>query len=388
LHGIESDDYITSELLIGHPPMVDMGCATRGAVRKYWLLQPTARELADCEIASVEYVGGDIHRQQIVWKSPDGKRETIVYVNRGETDWRILEGIILPPFGFYATGPAGIAMINRRPGDGDVVEHFQSKDGKRLYVNGRQRTVEDLLPIRAGLKPDSFKCLGGNRFQCSVLWTAKTGAKLDYSIFVHLVPALWKSEDDKKEGIQTTYGVNKPKPITEWDGEIVTPMNPQSVADDIPAGKYRLLVGMYDSKGDGHRALLMGHDNDNRRYSIGILNVVRGADGKVTELTLEEEPKPVNDLDAQLRDRLAPPKEPFDYGYIITKGAFLVENGNSITPLPDEPATEVSLRSTGKSKVIAVDADGKKIRDVPTTVKDGTVVFTTEKGEFRYVIGE
>jgi hypothetical protein len=394
LHGIESDDYITSEILTGHPPMVDLGCATRGAVRKYWLLQPILRELADCEIDSVEYVDNNIHRQKIVWKSPDGKRETIVYVNRSKNDWMLPDidnpisvgnnhQLVLPPFGFLAKGFAGTASIFRTE-EGGVAEFFM--DNSKLYVNGHQQMVEGILPVQVHLKPDSFRYLGANRFQADILWTAKIPAPLDYSIFVHLVPAAWKAGNDKKEGIKAVYGVHKPKPVTEWDDEIVTPMVPAEIADDIPAGKYRLLIGMYDSKGNGHRPHLLEHDNDNCRYSVGMLNIIRGADGKISDLMLEED-KPLQGIDTELRNRLMPPKNPFLCGNLLTKGAFLLE-GHTLTPLPDEPATEISLRmpTADKTKVIAVDSSNKKIRDVPSVRKDGFLIFTTEKGEFRYVI--
>ncbi|MDR1270997.1 MAG: hypothetical protein LBK82_15890, partial [Planctomycetaceae bacterium] len=395
LHGIESDDYITSEILTGHPFMVDLGSATRGAVRKYWLLQPTLRELADCEIVDVEYSDGDIHRQKIVWKSPNHKRETIVYVNRSEKDWALPAaetkqsiGIkpqpVLPPFGFLAKGPAGTASIFRTE-EGGVAEFFMN--GSKMYVNGRQQMVEGVLPIRVHLKQNSFRYLGGNQFQADVLWTAKTPAPLDYSVFIHLVPLTGKTDNNQNEGIKAVYGVRKPKPVTEWDGEIVTPMIPAEIATNIPAGKYRLLIGMYDSKGNGHRVHLFEYDNDNCRYSIGVLNITRGADGNISDLTLEEEEKPFKGIDAKLHQRLLPPKNPISYGNLITKGAFLLE-GNTLTPLPNEPATEVSLlnTNTGKTKIVAVDADGKKIRDVPSVSKNGSLIFTTEKGEFRYVI--
>ncbi|MDR2116661.1 MAG: hypothetical protein LBP87_09820 [Planctomycetaceae bacterium] len=394
LHGIESDNYIATEILTGHPPMVDLGCATRGAVRKYWLLQPILRELADCEIDSVEYVDGDIHQQKIVWKSQDGQRTTIVYVNRSENDWILPEvdqfknvgarcQFILPPYGFLANGSGGTASIFRTE-EGGVAEF--SLSNSKLYVNSRQQTIEKLLPIRVRLKQNSFRYLGDNRFQCEISWTAKLPAPLDYSIFVHLVSADGKTSNNKNEGIKAVYGVHKPKPVTEWDDEIVTPMIPAGIANDIPAGKYRLLVGMYDSQGNGHRVRLISNDNDNCRYCIGVLNIVRGTDGNISDLTLEEE-QVLKGIDAELQNRLMPPKNPILYGNLLTRGAFLLE-GNTLTPLPDEPATEVSvlIPDADKIKVVAIDSNDKKIRDVPSVFKDGFLIFTTEKGEFQYVI--
>ena len=398
LHGIESDDYITSEIMTGHPAMVDNGCALRGAVRKYWLMQPTLRELADCEVASVEFVDGDIHRMKIVWRSPDGKRETTVYVNRSRNDWKISVTLpagglpkevrqptvfeqALPPFGFFACGPAGFAGIYRDP-NGEVVESAQRD--YQIYVNGRQRTVESLQAVKPGLKPDSFKHHGDNRFSCEVLWEAKTGTRMDYSVFVHVVPEDWKKTGND-EGIKAVWGVEKKTPTSEWSGPVVTPMN-ISVNNDLPAGKYRLLVGMW-SPSDGHRALLVGKAFDNGRYSIGLLNVVRGDDGKIASLSIEEDATTKDD-DDYLRDRLVPPKKPGGFGPVETKGAFLIDlKKMTVTPLPDEPDTEIKVLFPKKvRKVVAVDADGKAIRDVPSTDEAGGIVFTTKKGEFCYVI--
>jgi hypothetical protein len=41
---------------------------------------------------------------------------------------------------------------------------------------------------------------------------------------------------------------------------------------------------------------------------------------------------------------------------------------------------------TDKTKIVAVDSNGKKIRDVPSVHKNGFLIFTTEKDEFQYVI--
>ncbi len=392
LHGIESDDYICSEILTGHPAMVDLGCATRGAVRKYWLLQDFARDVADCEIESVEFVGGDVHRQTIVWKSRDGQRKTTVFVNRGETDWTVAE-IILPPYGFCVFGPDNRSARIYRTKSGEVVEEARDSLTRRFYVNGRQKQATDVLPISPTLEENSFEYSGENRFKARILWRADAAPKTDYSVFVHFVPEAWKPKSGEGEGIATTFGIKNPKPVTEWSGEIVTQLTGPSIPDNVPAGKYRLLVGMYDSKGDGHRARLLAKDNDNCRYEIGMLTVVRGADGKVSDLKLDTEPKTeqVSEFQRQLLARTLPPKEKIDFGFIRTKGAFLyeqVEGGYLLTPLPDEPATEVDLllQKGKKYRIAAQDADGKTLREVPWEFKADRLTFSTEKGEFRYMI--
>ncbi len=395
LHGIESDDYICSEILTGHPAMVDLGCATRGAVRKYWLLHDTMRELADCEIDSVEFVGDDVHRQKIVWKSPDGLRKTTIHINRGETDWTC-GPLVLPPYGFTVAGPNGRNAAIYRTKTGEVVEYAGDPLGGvsgRIFVNGRQKQATDVLPITPGVKPNSFQYSGGNGFKAEILWRADAAPKTDYSVFVHLVPEAWKPKSGDNEGIVTTFGVNNTKPVTEWSGEIVTPFTHTAFPDNAPAGKYRILVGFYDAKGDGHRPRLLAKDNDNCRYEIGLLTVVRNAEGIVTDMKIDTEPQMenVSEFQRQLHARLLPPKGPIDFGIIRTKGAFLCDFTNDwivLTPLPDEPATEVGLNlgTAVNYRVTAQDADGKTIREVPIERQENRTTFMTEKGEFRYVI--
>lgn len=400
LHGIESDDYLTSEVMTGHALMVDLTNTVRAAARKYWLLQPTVRELVDCEIASVEYVNGDIHRLKIVWQSPDRSRTTTAYINRSENSWKIpalkhpalksvqiKDELVLPTYGFAVSGPAGVAAIVDNGIDG-VMEF--STDGSKLYVNGRQETIQGLQAITPKMKSDSFKYLDGNRFQCDVLWETKTTPTTDYSIFVHFTPVDWKVEN-QGEDIVAVYGCQSSMPTSQWSGDVVTPMNPATVPDNAKAGKYRLLVGLWNPK-NGHRPQLTGHRQGNNRYSIGFVNVVRDESGKVVNLTFEEDKEDIDPAQAKLRKRLDPPKRPLDFGKLKTKGAFLfekVDGKNTLTPLPNEPAVEVAWNIgdlAGKTlKIVAMDADGKKLRDVPSTFKDDTIIFATEKDEFRYV---
>ncbi len=145
MHGIYSDDYITTEVLTGHPAMVSMPFG-RDVVRKYWLTQPLMRALALRTIEAVELVGGDIHRQRIAW-SGDGQ----VFVNRGQSDWTV-EGHTLPQYGFLARvrladGKTVItAAIERR--DGQIVEWCRTP--RSLYVNGRLLAADK---SRAGKSP-------------------------------------------------------------------------------------------------------------------------------------------------------------------------------------------------------------------------------------------
>jgi hypothetical protein len=93
-HGAYSDDYLTTEVLSGRPPMVPQAF-NRDVVRVHWLLNDGMRALALDRVASVEFAGEDIHRQHVKWESGAD-----VWVNRGAAAWTV-EGHTLPRYGFY-----------------------------------------------------------------------------------------------------------------------------------------------------------------------------------------------------------------------------------------------------------------------------------------------
>jgi hypothetical protein len=124
-HGIYSDDYITVEVLAGHPAMVASGF-NRDVVRKYWLLHDLMRALALERIEAVEFAAGDLHRQHVLWSNG-----AEVWVNRGATEW-LASGHVLPQYGFYARFPGGAAAIENR--DGARIEWSRTADA--IYENG------------------------------------------------------------------------------------------------------------------------------------------------------------------------------------------------------------------------------------------------------------
>jgi hypothetical protein len=178
-HGVFSDDYIATEVLDGHPAMVQKAFS-RDVVRKYWLLHDLMRELALRRIEAVEFEQGNLHRQHVRWDNG-----VDIWVNRGAGDWKV-EGHTLPQYGFYARWggsgdrPAYGAGIERR--NGVVVEW--SRSAAQVYVNAR---------LAAGGKPVDFDGIvttgalrftkegdalqatplpGGSRFAIRARWSA------------------------------------------------------------------------------------------------------------------------------------------------------------------------------------------------------------------------
>jgi hypothetical protein len=129
-HGMYSDDYITTEVMTGHPAMVSDEFG-RDPVRIYWLLHDLMRGLALQRMDHFEFVGGNLHRQEIQWGN-GGE----VWVNRGTESW-IASGHDLPQYGFIARIPSqdGLieAAIERRK---NVVVEW-SRSTSSYYVNAR-----------------------------------------------------------------------------------------------------------------------------------------------------------------------------------------------------------------------------------------------------------
>lgn len=161
--GIESDDYVSAEILEGHALMIDRQAFGRGAVRKYWLAQDFIRSIALDRIENVEFVASDIHRQIITWES--GAR---VYVNRADDDWKVA-GKTLPKYGYYAKNGEIESSIERI--DGVIVEQSTAPSGlyfnargfnrdKRAQIRGAERWNSKRVPIDFGpvMTDGAFRC--------------------------------------------------------------------------------------------------------------------------------------------------------------------------------------------------------------------------------------
>lgn len=145
-HGMYSDDYVTTEVMTGHPAMV-WDAFTRDTVRKYWLLHDAMRGLALRRMDRFAFADGNLHRQEIRWDNGG-----LVRVNRDAESWTF-SGHDLPQYGFYARIPApgGALEAAIEQKDGIIVEWSRSPG--LWYVNARP-VVPDAQPARVGARLD------------------------------------------------------------------------------------------------------------------------------------------------------------------------------------------------------------------------------------------
>jgi len=377
LHGMYSDDYITAEVLTGHPPMVNAAFG-REVVRQYWLLHGIMRALAMRRIESVEFVGGDPHRQRVLW---EGGAE--VCVNRGEADW-LVGGQVLPQFGFYARIPDGDrvaeAAIERR--NGLVVEWAASEDG--LYVNGRAPSRFRSVTVSL----DSIAWGDDRAIDLALRWQARGPLDAPRRAFVHFV--------DASDAIRFQSDHDPPVPTTEWRGTIGTSAR-AVLPDECAAGQsFELRVGLYDPA-TSTRVPIDGLTDGGRAVRLGQVTLL-GEGTAVTGIRWAALDDPEGVL---FRARHNPSAEPVSFGALATEGACRLVRSNGdllVVVLPDGERCSVRLDwnalpwpLTRPRRVALLDESGTALRDEPIGtgasakwVEDGVLLLRCEPGAFAY----
>jgi hypothetical protein len=187
-HGIQSDDYVSAEILTGHALMVERSCGVRGAVRKYWLAQDFIESIALDDIASAGSADGDIHRLHVTWKSG-----AEVWVNRGTNDWTVSQRV-LPPLGYLARNGGVESSIDRVAGR--IVERSQSARGS--YFN--PRPAADAGAVDFGI----VKTTGAFRLEGIAGADGLRGSASQSTSNTSAAPALLRERDRVRSGLGKT----------------------------------------------------------------------------------------------------------------------------------------------------------------------------------------
>lgn len=417
MHGMFSDDYITTEMLTGRPAMVSQAFG-RDVVRKYWLTQPVARALALKRIERIEFVDGNLHRQHIIWNNGT------VWVNRSGADWSPKPQITLPPHGFWAelidgNGRPITAGIVRRQG----VIAEESRSAEAIYVNGRR-----LLPTghRIHLKVNSVEPVAGDSVGPGELrW--KLTYCLDQAVpdgfrpFLHVCDAA---------GEIVAQAVFDARVLERQTGEVEVEARcrlPESlrlpVELELRYGFYRPADGQrlyleelrsgFGRSGNSQRLSLSGRDDGSRRIRAGVVKVSPGyqrtaavswsplAEG---EIRTGSENAPAPEYFAEQQDQFDATKawaqrqnidaKPIDFGPVVTaEGVRITPAGNDllVTPLPDGPAeagtivlrpAELPWKLPALRRAVAVDAQGRHGEEVPLGRDGDTLSVSLPAGVF------
>jgi hypothetical protein len=377
-HGIESDDYLSAEILTGHALMADLAMMPRGAVRKCWLAQAFIEKVALDEIAAVEHAGGNLHRVVVRWASGAS-----AHVNRGTNDWAV-EGRVLPPYGFLARAGDTEACVETI--QGQVVE--QSRSRHTRYVNARGGDGS-LLPF--SVAAERLEHLGGRDFRLVAKWQAAGPASRDLRVFYHFN----RTTPGRYTDTEFYGGGDPPLPTTAWNGTIHTGTQwTLRVPEGFPLGEYEILCGLYDAKGNGARYRLSGDEREGRRYRVGLLQVEgQISEGRTNVTRIWMTPA----IGAQSSPPPPRPRGVVDFGDVRTgHGLRWIEAPDHVlvVPLPGQGAFEVTLAvktptaaPDRPARLEAVDARGTVLRPVPCQTANGQVRFTTEPGVFGYRLG-
>ena len=312
-HGVDSDDYISCEMLAGNPPMadcysrdardaealvyrpLDMDRSLRQVVRKYWLMQPVTRELAMARVTAVRFADGDSSRIVVDWSTG-----MTVKVNRGEADWTT-DGHVLPQYGYRAWNPkTGTESKVYRHATGRVVEESAGREGDRFvrYASARRTSVPRFTPV----EPVSELTRTGNRVRVRTAWRPLSGTRAPNGAWQ---VTYWLADPKFKE--------SNPQSLMRKLVTVTAPLTePTEATFALPADVRRrtaLLVSVVPAVADVEdpeaRLHLLGTAAFYRRFTQGFFE----ADGTCVGYDCPDRP---------LWERLLPPDGPVDFGWTKT----------------------------------------------------------------------
>ena len=340
-HGIDSDDYIATEILTGHPGMSDRPFG-RETIRHFWLTDTFARGVGLERVRSAAFEGKDIFRQTVTYANG-----AVVRVNRDPArDWVTPERHRLPPYGFVASGHDWTSAVVRISG---VVAECASWPDGRVYVNARGTDPDPRFPV--WIRAESLRTEGDPAaLELDVVARVERALLPGYRPFVHVDPM---SADPNRDTIAFQLHVGEIEPSETWSREVVLTARGRIPPDTAP-GTYRVFVGL--SNPDAmDRLWVRDSPYGGRRVVVAEIDVVHALDGRavLADARIAGEGAPRADTPL-VRARLVrhnPKRRLLEFGPDIrTDGGFLLDpraDGTvRITPLPGEEAFTLELGPT------------------------------------------
>jgi len=356
LHGIYSDDYMTTEVLTGHPAMVS-GPFGRDVVRKYWLLHGIGRALAGKQLMQVDFADGDIHRQHVAWENGEA------WVNRSGRDWET-QGHILPPYGFYACAGDAVAAIQRV--DGVICEYSNGPDG--LYVNARPHK-DTRAPVDVDVR--DVRITANRQCEIQLQWTPEAPLDRAYRCFVHFTDPAGK----------ILFQADHPLPVAsdQWSVPFTSTGITTLPATCKPGDAVDVRAGLYlpDTPGLTMRGTL----DELGRIRLGTLQI--GGSPEQPSLTFTAAPVTV----PPVFERMNMKCKPLMIKGIHTNGGCLIRwvgDAGTLIPLPDSTPFDITFAATNSPKrLLPIDEEGNGVGEA-MSVTPGVPVTLSAPGVFGY----
>ncbi len=349
LHGIYSDDYICTEVMDGHPPMVDAAGGWDVLRKAYLFAGMNNWDSRRGRVRRVEFEKGNLRQQHIIWTNEYGYE---TWINRGEQDWTVTvkdRGFVLPQYGYLAVREHSFPMAGITRNDGVIVEWSELQEigaPDIRYYNARPPTA-DTAALR--VRVESVSTGSGRTVEAALRWESIVPATTNWHPFVHFV------DEAGKIVFQADHAF--PVPATQWTGPTATQFAAKIPENAAPGTRYELRVGVWDP-GAGRGVMAETCDNE-RRARLGTVTVT----GTGFDWTpVEEKPDPY-------LARVNPERRMIDFGSVRTNGAVLFSY-NTITPLADSKAFTVIFKASPPSEgepdtLIARDAEDNELSVVP-----------------------
>ena len=319
LHGYGSDDSLSTTVVGGRTPMCN-GPFSRRAVMTYWLLHDVSADLARSAFESLEFEGGDIHRQHSTFGGGE------VFVNRSTNSaWRVA-GHELPPFGFHVkTARAEAGVVSR---GGRRIAFAKGPGG--MFFDARSPAISVSTLVKIG----AFTATSRSSFRLRSVWEFQ-GDVSEYHPFVHIVPA------DKPGVIVCQGGMDLPAARRRKAGvesaDIIV-----SLPDSLAAGEYEVRYGLFLLSGP--RLNVCGITDGSRRVCGGRLRVAKKG-GRIESVAYTPPEAKENAEEYRLLG-CAQAKARVDFGAVATDGAFRIVldcDGLCLLPLPETRAFEAEI---------------------------------------------
>ncbi|HNU27485.1 MAG TPA: hypothetical protein PKJ38_15390 [Planctomycetota bacterium] len=362
-HGPQSDDYLSVEALAGRPGMAEAPFG-RGVVRKYWLWHDFAHLIGLCPVERAEFVEGDIHLQRVTYRNG-----AVVCVNRSPRD-RAIDGVVLPPYGFFAAAEKHQAAVARR-GTATVEWSFGPK---AWYVNPRNQSDRGRKALRPVLRQAAARDDG--TLALAIAWegTARLDAR-ELFAFVHFLP-----EDADDIVFQGDHAVPPELGGAEEAVSHGTAKVPREALPPRGEVVFRVAAGLC-ARATGRRIPIEGLDLGEDRVLLGTVTLR-------FEETLEV--AAVNPVKLEPRGPAAGAE--IDFGLLRSTGAFRLvreERAWVLTPLPDSDAFTAEfpfaffpdLRGLASARAFAF--TGERIDGVVAKALSDGLRITVPAGVFR-----